>query len=301
MKLIKCKGSWLSLLLVLSLGSFICLTAMEKGNESSSDDEATQEKRKWTEEEERQGDEFIDAILATREDNSEHRLDRVKELLKENPTLVNYQTPFVRSPITQLPEAVTGRIPSNAGGDTPLHLAIQGLDDNLTELLLAYEADPRVPNYDGYPPIFYAIELYNIRRYEPGRLIKLLASNPTALTARGPFGQTPLQFAVTHGYDDAANLLLNLGVDVNGTDNRGWTALHYAVRRGELDAIKSLLARGADPRARTNDSDGNRTPDMIAASSPNAYSPDAAQLVINAQGVVNRILGFLGSFGGWRS
>jgi ankyrin repeat protein len=49
---------------------------------------------------------------------------------------------------------------------------------------------------------------------------------------------------------EAARIAIDLGVDVNATDNTGETALHDAVRRGFDSVIELLAENGADMNAR---------------------------------------------------
>lgn len=46
-------------------------------------------------------------------------------------------------------------------------------------------------------------------------------------------------------YEDAAQLLLVRGADINATDECGYSALHLAAEHGFLDLVKLLLKYGA--------------------------------------------------------
>jgi hypothetical protein len=59
--------------------------------------------------------------------------------------------------------------------------------------------------------------------------------------------QTPLHIAASHGYSDAAALLLDHGAQVDAHDDYGFTPIHKAASEGHHDTIRLLLHRGADP------------------------------------------------------
>jgi N-acyl-D-amino-acid deacylase len=90
--------------------------------------------------------------------------------------------------------------------------------------------------------------------------MKLAASDPSLLNARGPEGSTPFMYAVL--YSDAATVakLLKLGADPNKLNDANATALMWASR--DLEKTRLLVAHGADVNARSAD---RRTPLMIAS------------------------------------
>lgn len=86
-------------------------------------------------------------------------------------------------------------------------------------------------------------------------LIKKLVADGHQIDARGgPFGATPLEYAISQDRSlSLIEFLVNLGADVNGakrplSDSRN-TPLHRAVKEGRHDIIKYLLKAGADRRA----------------------------------------------------
>eukprot|EP01132_Coremiostelium_polycephalum_P004808 gene4808-5994_t len=68
-------------------------------------------------------------------------------------------------------------------------------------------------------------------------------------------GLQPLHFTSRMGNVRMAELLLNVGADINAENNYGSTPLHEAVRRGEVDMVKFLIERKAD--LTIGDIDGN--------------------------------------------
>jgi len=66
-------------------------------------------------------------------------------------------------------------------------------------------------------------------------------------------GWTALHHAACGGQKDAAQLLLDRGVDIEMATKKGWTALHHAAREGKKEVVQLLLGRGADIEATTDD------------------------------------------------
>jgi hypothetical protein len=60
-----------------------------------------------------------------------------------------------------------------------------------------------------------------------------------------------LLHAAESGFTLGVQLLLDVGVSVNVTDNLGQTALLHAASNGDRELVDLLLARGADPSMRT--------------------------------------------------
>lgn len=77
-----------------------------------------------------------------------------------------------------------------------------------------------------------------------GRLLVKATPNPDI---RLEHGETPLMQAVRQHLDEAVQLLLDKGADVNLRDSRGRTALMHAVMGENLEAVALLLSWGADP------------------------------------------------------
>ncbi|MCH6580279.1 MAG: ankyrin repeat domain-containing protein, partial [Nitrospinae bacterium] len=65
-------------------------------------------------------------------------------------------------------------------------------------------------------------------------------------------GQNALFYAASKGQIQMAQLLIELGLDVNSRDQNKNTPLFYAVGNGELNMVQWLVEHGADLNA-TND------------------------------------------------
>ena len=70
------------------------------------------------------------------------------------------------------------------------------------------------------------------------------------VNSRNREGETPLSLAIENGETmGSIQLLIDLGSDVNATDDRGRTALHAATKREDVGIVKLLIAAGADVNA----------------------------------------------------
>ncbi|WP_423243223.1 ankyrin repeat domain-containing protein [Ethanoligenens harbinense] len=75
-------------------------------------------------------------------------------------------------------------------------------------------------------------------------------------------GATPLHYAVEHGADKSAAVLLKRGAYVDAINEERKTPLFRAVERGDAKMTRQLLKAGADPEL----SDGKRFIQDIVAS-----------------------------------
>ena len=187
-----------------------------------------------------------------------HDIERVKQLLKANPKLVNERT---------------------EKGDTPLYVAaFLGQSPQMVPLLLQLGADPNPPpNLRGETPLSVAREMNKRKtadlllkagareddRSRAGRLRYLtqkaelpelgarLRETPHLVNARDAYGQTPLNLAVSGQKPnvDVVQLLLSQGADPNATNNYGGTPYSVAVDRGHTNMVALLLERGAKETA----------------------------------------------------
>jgi hypothetical protein len=85
---------------------------------------------------------------------------------------------------------------------------------------------------------------------------------------------------VPDSWQAAVQYCLDLGIDVNAVDARGYTALHGVAFRGDNDLIKFLVAKGAKVDAKTKA--GDTVADM--ANGPIAHSiphPETVDLLVS--------------------
>ena len=82
-------------------------------------------------------------------------------------------------------------------------------------------------------------------------LVKELAAADAQLKGQGleekyVNGDTPLTLVAAVGCDEAADILVKRGADVNAKNSYMWTPLIYAANNGHLEMVQFLLQHGAD-------------------------------------------------------
>lgn len=189
--------------------------------------------------------EIHEAVLA-------HDLDRVKQLLLEQPDLVNART---------------------EKGDTPLYIASFRGYKQMVPLLLQFGADPNpAPNLRNETPLSIARELnmkqaaatllkagaveddrsrgaeirYLTMRHEASNLSERLSQFPKLVNTRNAFGQTPLALALSAESPDLNTVLalLNRNADPNATNIFGGTPYSVAVEREHALFVTLLQKHG---------------------------------------------------------
>lgn len=115
--------------------------------------------------------------------------------------------------------------PHNGGGARPPHtgapaivIAAQSGDAEVMRLLLANGANPKLTAKDGQTAVMAAVEG--------------IVENSLVISEAQRI--------------EAARLALDLGVNVEAEDDKGYRAMHVAAKAGYHDAIKFLMAKGAD-------------------------------------------------------
>ena len=118
----------------------------------------------------------------------------------------------------------------NRVGATPFLLAAKNVDTELMKVLLAAGANPLTPNADKTTPLMVAagVDLWNPG--EDGGTAQ--EDEPEALAA--------------------VKMIVELGADVNATNDRGETALHGAAYRGGNTIVDYLVSKGAKLDAKSN-------------------------------------------------
>jgi ankyrin repeat protein len=74
---------------------------------------------------------------------------------------------------------------------------------------------------------------------------RLLTADPRLVRASDEYFKTPLHWAAEHDRRDVAQMLLDLGADLEATTSWGATALDWAATMGSTKVADLLLARGA--------------------------------------------------------
>ena len=128
----------------------------------------------------------------------------------------------------------------NTVGDTPLHCAVSRNALSVTELLLAYGADPNVTRgetYGGETPLHIASKLKFVQV-----ATCLLSANADA-NIPDAFGKTPLHEAARNGDGMMLLLLLSHGAFHSPSDSCGRTPLDMAAASNRVAAVKLLQQR----------------------------------------------------------
>jgi ankyrin repeat protein len=87
---------------------------------------------------------------------------------------------------------------------------------------------------------------------DPKEARRLLDQYPVLRQEKWILGETALHFLAIEGFADAVRLLVELGFDVNATNEFGDSPLIDVATCGNHEIAEALLAAGADPNARSN-------------------------------------------------
>ncbi len=80
------------------------------------------------------------------------------------------------------------------------------------------------------------------------------AATTSSQQASGPETSSSILFHFASiGFDIGLNHVLKSGIDINVSDERGWTALMHAVKNGNLKTAKYLVEAGANTQVRAHD------------------------------------------------
>ncbi|XP_041132056.1 ankyrin repeat and SOCS box protein 2-like isoform X1 [Polyodon spathula] len=152
---------------------------------------------------------------------------------------------------------------------TALYEASKNGHDEVVEILLSQNADANKPSKHGWLPLHVAAQCgtYGKKLYynEVGRTdeqVKII-SMLIPVTSRARIkrsGISPLHLAAERDRDDALELLINSGFDVNAMlshdrsllyEDRRSTPLYFAISNKNINAIEMLLEAGANPNIDT--------------------------------------------------
>ncbi|MBM3725835.1 MAG: hypothetical protein FJW40_10480 [Acidobacteria bacterium] len=155
-------------------------------------------------------------------------LQMVERLVKKGADINARMTKRVNFGLTSL----------NTLGATPFFLAAKGADSELMRFLAGLGADTKLGNVDNASP--------------------LIAAAGLGTRSPGEDAGTPDEVV------EAVRTALDLGNDINHTDNNGETAMHGAAYKNVPGAVLLLAARGADPKVWNKPNRQGWTPLIIA-------------------------------------
>ncbi len=131
-------------------------------------------------------------------------------------------------------------------GTTPLLWAINRLDYEAAEALLAKKANPNAANEFGALPLTEAARLNDFR------LVNMLLDAGAKVDSANPDDETALMLAIKNGNTEMAQTLVNAGANVNNVEKfHNQTPLMYAASAGRAEIVKLLLSKGADVKPRS--------------------------------------------------
>jgi ankyrin repeat protein len=129
-----------------------------------------------------------------------------------------------------------------------VNLLVQNRDGKHTELAIPY-FDVNTRMNDGTTALIVAA------REGHWQLLPSLVLAGASATSKDLDGFSPLHWAAATDENLTVACLLDLGFDINGRDNNGWTPLMHAGDRGCIDAARLLVDYRADLDARNLDGD----------------------------------------------
>src|ERR1043165_3419000 len=167
--------------------------------------------------------------LTASTDEEEKEVQRIKEMIKNSPDLIN-------SP--------------GQNGWTPLHKAASLGPLGVARFLLANKADVNSRVSSGKEtPLQLAAEAGHKSMTE-----FLLANGADVNAGGGQKAETALHAAAAHGFKSVAEVLLANKADVNARNKDGNTPLHTTAEAGQKTIAELLLAKGAEVNAKTSSS-----------------------------------------------
>jgi len=126
------------------------------------------------------------------------------------------------------------------GGISPLHLAVENQDKEMTELLLKHGADVNLATIEGDTPLLIAVQKGSMPVFD------LLLDFGADVNLAPPQQVTPLTCAVYKKNEEIFCRLVANGATIDPILTEGVTPLHMAAQQGYLHFVKLLLEKGAN-------------------------------------------------------
>lgn len=187
----------------------------------------------------------------------EHKLYATKTFIEEK---INLDTPHEGN--TPLHIALNGdefeiaNLLIDAGVDinkkdnkqnTPLHIAIFGENEDISKLLINKGADINEKNSKGNTPLHTAVFIENTN------ILELLIEKGANINEKNSNGNTPLHEAVAESKIDILRVLIEKGANMNEKNNEGNTPLHLAIFENNIRSLKLLIKKGANINEKNNE------------------------------------------------
>jgi len=147
-------------------------------------------------------------------------MERVKQLIKENPDMVNLEC--------------------NQSGSRPLHIAVYKNHKEIALLLIEKGADVNSKDVQGTFPLYAAVCMEN------KEMVSLLIDNGADVNIEPDGTRRPLDLAASTGNKEIVTLLIEKGAEINAESQSGSTALTCAISEGHDEIVNLLIEYGAD-------------------------------------------------------
>ncbi|KAK5162984.1 uncharacterized protein LTR77_011039 [Saxophila tyrrhenica] len=135
--------------------------------------------------------------------------------------------------------------------ETALFAASFESNPRCLDLLIAYGANVDLPNEAlGLTPIMEAARRGHVACVRS--LIKAGASLSAPAVSANPYRYNALHLAAQHDHVESIKVLLEAGMDIDGTDSYGDTALMHAIYTNSCEAMGALLHAGASVSPRNS-------------------------------------------------
>lgn len=141
----------------------------------------------------------------------------------------------------------------DAGGDTPLCLAVRRKDSRVLDALLAGGVTVDFAQKSGSRALHLACD----EGWATGCQILLHYRADIEAPVPRPalhVGFTPLMLAARRGHTDCLRELMRCGADLNAVKRDGYTAAHLAALNGQVETLEALLKAGASTDLREENS-----------------------------------------------
>ncbi|MGG0654965.1 ankyrin repeat domain-containing protein [Rummeliibacillus pycnus] len=180
-------------------------------------------------------------------------LEEVKEIIRENPELLNLRSQTGQSPVlTAIYHGSSHSLEFLLENKIPLDLFEAAATGELSRVKELVKLNPSLAlEYanDGFTALGLASYLghKDIAEYliENGADINSVSKNSMKVM--------PIHSAVATKKVDIAELLLKNGAQVNAKQDSGWTPLHEAAMNGQLEMLQLLINYGADATLKKDD------------------------------------------------
>lgn len=176
-------------------------------------------------------------------------LEKVKELVEKDPTLVNSQGNLKVLPLNEAiskskADIIDYLLKKGADvnleglGGTALHVAVNSDSAKIIPELMRKGADLKATDNNRETPLHKVKENVKIAKY--------LLKKGAEIDAKGKQGYTPLMRQMYwSGRTEMIEVLLGHGADINTENNDGETLVHQALKYGKEDYYELLLKKGA--------------------------------------------------------